>query len=681
MTTARGLRAVGSLVKGKWRIASVLRSGTAAALYLATNRSGGSVALKIVHQHLAGDDRVRERLLEEAEIGSLLDHSGVVRVLDEDTAEDGAALLLLEPLDGETLEARRRRLGGALALEDVFDISELLLDVVRAAHDKGLLHFELTPQNLFLTDTGFLKVLDFGALDGRPRTPLERGKSPMAWPAAFTAPELLLQEPSDVRSDIWSVGALLYTLVTGITPRPDDAAPASVASVPARALKESLLELPRAFVNIVDRALEFDRADRWPDVDALQQALRWARRSVEGGWGAIGTSAEGHRDSVVPRPSRSSLAEQARLARQRSSPPAKGSAPPPTGPTPVDVPMPGLARWREEALRKDERDRKSVDPAAVTPQRSDIEESTLVGVPAVAPVEEKPDTSIRLQPRRASEPTLQSASPINDSDRKPPIIEPVETTVSEAKSEHDADEPDTLIRAAPTPRPDGPSAPGTLGAADAIPDSAPATHERGSDAASADPPAPSAVEPQPPTVRIPSRAPPPQTLMPLRSVLAMAAAIGVVAGAMGFVLWPRPKPEERSAVSAADSGPLLTAASEAPPASPMLAPVETQVSDGGSTLDADADGSADAAIDFDEEDAAAILEAKLSAERKRRRALAALEAARAQEQGGEGGTAMATGSERDASSTSPGSATVVAAPATEVDAAPRAPKPLDPDGG
>ncbi len=679
VTTARGLRAVGSLVKGKWRIASVLRSGTAAALYLATNRSGSSVALKIVHQHLAGDERVRERLLEEAEIGSLLNHSGVVRVLDEDSDEDGAALLLLEPLDGETLEARRRRLGGALALEDVFDISELLLDVVRAAHDKGLLHFELTPQNLFLTDTGFLKVLDFGALDGRPRTPLEGSKSPMAWPAAFTAPELLLEEPSDVRSDIWSVGALLYTLVTGITPRPDDAAPASVASVPARALKESLLELPRAFVNIVDRALEFDRADRWPDVDALQQALRWARRSVEGGWGATGTSAEGHRDSAVPRPSRSSLAEQARLARQRSSPPAKGSAPPPTGPTPVDVPIPGLARWREEALRKDEHDGKSVDPAAITPQRSDIEESTLVGVPAVAPVEVKHDTSIRLQPRRASEPTLQSASPFNDSDRKPPNIEPVETTGSEAKSEHDADEPDTLVRAAPTPRPDGPSAPGALGAADVIPDSAPATHKRGSAAASADAPAPSVVEPQPPTVRIPSRAPPPQTRMPLRSVLAMAAAIGVVAGAMGFVLWPRSKPEDRIVVSAAEAGALLTAASEVAPAAPMLAPVEPQAPDAASTLDADAAGSADAAIDFEEDDAAAMLEAKLSAERKRRRALAALEAARAQEQAGAGGTAMA--SERDASSTSPASAGGVAALATEVDAAPRAPKPVDPDGG
>ena len=223
MTTPRDLRPVGSLVKSKWRIASVLRSGTAAALYLATNRSGNAVALKIVHHHLANDERIRQRLFEEAEIGSLLDHPGVVRVLDEDAAEDGAALLLLEPLDGETLEARRLRLGGALPLEDVFDTCELLLDVLRVAHGKGQLHFELTPQNLFLTDTGLLKVLDFGALDGRPRSMLERGRLPIVWPAAFTAPELLLDEPSDVRSDIWSVGALLYAIVTGSTARPTDA--------------------------------------------------------------------------------------------------------------------------------------------------------------------------------------------------------------------------------------------------------------------------------------------------------------------------------------------------------------------------------------------------------------------------------------------------------------------------
>ncbi|MFO0673125.1 MAG: serine/threonine-protein kinase [Polyangiaceae bacterium] len=307
MTTPPGERPSGTLVKGKWRLTSVLRSGTAAAVYLAKARAGSDVALKIVHAHLASDDLVRRRLLEEAEVLASLDHPAIVRVLDEDVADDGAPLLLLEPLDGETLDRRAARLGGALALEDVFDVADLLLEFLRVAHGRGVLHFDITPENLFLTDTGLLKILDFGAL----QAPAPSGaRTGAATGRAFTAPELLLDEASDARSDIWAVGALMFSLVTGSPPRAHDAPAHSVASVPARVLRDSPLDLPRAFVNIVDRALEFDRADRWPDVEAMQQALRWARRSLESGWGGGETN-----DPLVPRPSRSSLAEQARLAR------------------------------------------------------------------------------------------------------------------------------------------------------------------------------------------------------------------------------------------------------------------------------------------------------------------------------------------------------------------------------
>lgn len=443
----RGVRPVGSLVRNKWRITSVLRAGTAAALYFASTRSGGIVPLKIIHPHLASDQRLRARLLAEGDIAHVLEHNGAVRVLDEDEADDGAALLLLEPLDGETLETRRLRLGGVLALEDVFDVAELLLDLLRAAHEKGVFQFEVTPNNLFLTDTGLLKILDFGALEGRPRTPLERERVTVIWPAAYTAPELLLDEASDARSDIWAVGALLYTLVTGTTTRPHDMPPESVASVPARSLKESALQLPRAFVNIVDRALEFDRADRWPDVAAMQQALRWARRSLEGGWGqdekatgavpldldARALPGELGSGALGPRVTRSSLADQARLARQRAVPVGQTpSSPPATGATPVDPSLTLLNRLREDAKKRPKIDFPTQTEDSVTTlsiERAPAGGSpadgtrgasvTHAGGPGAVLDEGLADESgeevgagapIRLKPRRASEPTLPSAA-------------------------------------------------------------------------------------------------------------------------------------------------------------------------------------------------------------------------------------------------------------------------------
>ncbi len=606
-------RAIGSLVKGKWRITRVLRAGSAAGLYVATARTGSPVSLKIVHAHLAQDERIKKRLTEEAELAGLVNHSGVLRALDEDVTEEGAPLLLLEPLEGETLDARCRRKGGSLPIEEVLDIADLLLDILRAAHEAGVLHFEISPANVFLTNTGLLKVLDLGALDARPRTLLERSQHSARWPVAFTAPELLLDESSDARSDFWAVGALLYRLVTGGMARSPDAPPESVASVPVRALKGSPLDLPRAFVSIVDRALEFDRADRWPDVDSLQQALRWARRSLEGGFG---------------RGEPSPLAEQARLLRQKSARPLaeEGASGPPS--------VTQMNRVNDSAAP-------GTSPAETPQAVAPGVEQTLVG--HAAGKDSPPPDAPRVALRRVSEPTLQSASIAPDSRRRetplrpesavtldvrspdiprPPRVPGADLTSESAPEARDSarmpaeDEPDTLIRAAPR---------GDATVVDLAPRAPSPTPPRAARQERHEPP--------PPTVRLPGRS---KARVPAKP-LVIAGVLGVLAGAAFFIFLPRQgsrkatidaafaTPSSQLALTVADEAGAapVNAANAADAGGPLAvggdanaseAAVVGEKTDAGSGAEAVAQGDA-AVVD----EAAAELEARLAAERRRRR--------------------------------------------------------------
>src|SRR3954466_11369538 len=107
-----------------------------AAVYAGTHRNGMRGALKILHKHLSRDDGLIKRFMREAYLANKVDHPSALRVLDDDVTEDGAAFLVMELLDGETLEVRRNRIG-KLELMEVLDIGDQLLDVLASAHDVG----------------------------------------------------------------------------------------------------------------------------------------------------------------------------------------------------------------------------------------------------------------------------------------------------------------------------------------------------------------------------------------------------------------------------------------------------------------------------------------------------------------------------------------------------------------
>jgi serine/threonine protein kinase len=281
---------LGTVLRGKYRLDSVLGVGGMAIVYRATHRNQAEYAIKMLHAELSLNDDLRARFLREGYAANSVKHPGVVRVVDDDVSEDGAAFLVMELLDGIPCDALCEQLGGRLPLDAACAIAVELLDVLAAAHGKGIIHRDIKPANLFVTRDGTVKVLDFGI--ARVRDSLASGAKAtgtgmVLGTPVFMAPEQALGKPSDIdlRADIWSVGATIFALASGATVHDAETAPqllVKLATQPARSLAEVVPGAPSAIVGIVDCALAFDREKRWPTAGAMRDAIASARLSVFG---------------------------------------------------------------------------------------------------------------------------------------------------------------------------------------------------------------------------------------------------------------------------------------------------------------------------------------------------------------------------------------------------------------
>ncbi len=287
--TARANSRIGSVVRGKYRLDALLGVGGMAAVYVATHRNGHRVAVKIMHESLALDAEVRARFLREGYVANRVEHPGAVRVLDDDLTDDGSVFLVMELLEGETVEARAERLGGSLPLHEVVQVGLDVLDTLGAAHDKGIVHRDIKPDNLLITRQGTLKVLDFGIarlLETPGVTVTQLGR--MIGTPAFMPPEQALGRTNeiDARTDVWSVGATLFTLASGQhvhDARTGEEMLIYTATRAPRSLAEVKPDAPPPIVAVIDKALSFNAADRWPSARAMQHALEQARAALHPG--------------------------------------------------------------------------------------------------------------------------------------------------------------------------------------------------------------------------------------------------------------------------------------------------------------------------------------------------------------------------------------------------------------
>lgn len=271
---------VGAVLDDRWTLDSLLGIGGMAAVYLAT-AGAERVAIKVLHPDLTRSQRALDRFRREGEVLRESLHPAVPRVHGEGTTDDGCPYLIMDLLLGETVEARRRRFGGRLAWAEVVRIALAVLDVLETVHALGVLHRDVKPSNILWLDDGSIHLIDFGIAK-----PLERddaraltrtGELPGSLP--FMSPEHALGLPTDLdpRSDLWSLGASMFLLLAG---RPVHESPTEVgalalsASRPAPSLGGMGLDgLPTALVAIVDRALAFDREDRFLDASEMREAL------------------------------------------------------------------------------------------------------------------------------------------------------------------------------------------------------------------------------------------------------------------------------------------------------------------------------------------------------------------------------------------------------------------------
>jgi serine/threonine-protein kinase len=279
----------GTVVDGRWRIARALGAGSVGAVFEARDAGGERVAIKLLLPAWRAHEEVLERFAREARVLMRLKTPHVGKLIDVGnlSSEEGdLPYLVLEYLEGLDLD---RLVGsrGRVPFRQAFLWAADACEGVAEAHEMGVVHRDLKPSNVFLAETGggatTVKVLDFGIAAGEPSpgasTKLTRLDKLLGSPAYMSPEQMTASHDVDARSDIWSMGALLYEVITGQLPfqgNTDLQMFASAMTRPPLPLRAHLgEELPGAEA-ILLRCLRKKRADRYPSMKALSEALRAA---------------------------------------------------------------------------------------------------------------------------------------------------------------------------------------------------------------------------------------------------------------------------------------------------------------------------------------------------------------------------------------------------------------------
>jgi serine/threonine protein kinase len=279
---------VGRLISGKWRLDALIGVGGMAAVYMATHRNGSLAAVKILHEEVALNAEIRERFLREAYIANKVNHPGTVKVLDDDKDEQGAPYIVMELLRGESVESRAQKAGGRLLISDTLEILDQTLATLEFAHAQTIVHRDLKPENLFMTDAGVVKVLDFGIARLREDNASRKTQTGLVMGTpAFMAPEQAMGRWNDVdaRTDLWAMGATGFTLLTGLPVHEAETAGemlVAAATRPARSLARVLNGAPFPLVALIDRALSYERDNRFPDAHTFRKEIEKVRAAIKG---------------------------------------------------------------------------------------------------------------------------------------------------------------------------------------------------------------------------------------------------------------------------------------------------------------------------------------------------------------------------------------------------------------
>lgn len=275
---------------GHFHVLSKLGAGGMGIVYEAEDtRLGRTVALKLLPPELAQDRDLLARFQREARVASTLNHPGICTVFAVEE-HDSLHFIVMERLEGITLAERIE--GGPLELETLADTVIQIADALRAAHAKGIVHRDLKPGNVFISPAGQTKIIDFGlAMIATPFDPnnstLERltASGTTFGTPAYMSPEQARGEPTDARTDLFSLGAMLYQLATAELPFAAET-PAllfdAILNRDARPIRQLNPRLPAELERIVTKLLEKDRSLRYQSAADLLADLGRLKRDIEG---------------------------------------------------------------------------------------------------------------------------------------------------------------------------------------------------------------------------------------------------------------------------------------------------------------------------------------------------------------------------------------------------------------
>jgi eukaryotic-like serine/threonine-protein kinase len=251
-----------ALAAGRYRVEGTLGQGGMAAVYLAHDSElDRAVAIKVLAEHLASDEAFRQRFLREARMAAKLSHPNIVHVYDQGE-EDGQPFIVMEYVDGPTLGEELKRTG-PLPPARVVDLALQICGGLEHAHASGLVHRDIKPGNLLLREDGTVKIADFGIARAAQATKLTQIGSVLGT-AAYLAPEQAAGKPVTAAADIYSLGCVLFELLTGRTPYVFESLPELVVKqreepiTPIRELRPDVpAELEGAVMHCLARGPEY----------------------------------------------------------------------------------------------------------------------------------------------------------------------------------------------------------------------------------------------------------------------------------------------------------------------------------------------------------------------------------------------------------------------------------------
>ena len=265
---------INTLFDGRYRVLRKLGSGGMANVYLAEDEElGRQVAIKILNDRHAADDQFVERFRREAKNAASLSHPNIVQIYDRGEAE-GTYYIAMEYLEGQTLK-ELAAVRGPLSVREAIAYARQILAALRFAHRKGLVHRDIKPHNALIDDDGRVKVTDFGIARAGPASQMTEAGS-IIGTAQYLSPEQARGGAIDQRSDLYSVGVVLYELLTGTVPftgdTPVEIAMKHLSSVPEPPSARRP-EVPRPLDQVVLRALAKDPDERYASAEEMDAEL------------------------------------------------------------------------------------------------------------------------------------------------------------------------------------------------------------------------------------------------------------------------------------------------------------------------------------------------------------------------------------------------------------------------